>query len=380
MDTEQLNPGDRGDLVTVITNTLHRLGYLAAPTNIYDGSVETAVQAFQQERGLTATGVANPMTLRALDEARWKLGDRTLVFKKNDSGLLIRGDDVATLQSRLIDMGFDCGRVDGIYGVRTETSVKEFQKSAGVVADGICGPATVISLMRLLRTVSGGAPTLLRDQAIREKRGPVLADKIIVLDPSWGGKDVGRAVNGLTEAEIVFDVAQRIEGRLIALGVNVFLTRNETRSPLEPERIDFANSVAADLVISMHVDSYKNENAQGVATYFYGSDQHGVHSVVGERFATLVQREICARTDLHNCRTHAKTWDMLRLIKAPTVRIDLGYISNPHDAERLGDPQFRDLIAEALVIAIQRLYLAAEDDAKTGTLRISDLRRAGIHH
>jgi N-acetylmuramoyl-L-alanine amidase len=219
---------------------------------------------------------------------------------------------------------------------------------------------------------------LLRDQAVREKRGPVLADKIIVLDPSWGGKDVGRSVNGLTESEIVFDVAQRIEGRLIALGVNVFLTRNETRSPLEPERIDFANGVASDLVISMHVDSYKNKKAQGVATYFYGSDQHGVHSVVGERFATLVQREICARTDLSNCRTHAKTWDMLRLIKAPTVRIDLGYISNPHDAERLGDPQFRDLIAEALVIAIQRLYLAAEDDAKTGTLRIEDLRRAGI--
>lgn len=171
MDTEQLNPGDHGGLVTVITNTLHRLGYLDAPTNIYDDTVENAVQAFQQERGLTATGIANPMTLRALDEARWKLGDRTLVFKKSDSGLLIRGDDVATLQSRLIDMGFDCGRVDGIYGVRTETSVKEFQKSVGVVADGICGPATVISLMRLLRTVSGGAPTLLRDQAIRENVG-----------------------------------------------------------------------------------------------------------------------------------------------------------------------------------------------------------------
>ena len=41
-------------------------------------------------------------------------------------------------------------------------------------------------------------------------------------------------------------------------------------------------------------------------------------------------------------------------------------------------PDFRDVIAEALVIAIQRLYLAAEDDAKTGTLRISDLRKAGI--
>ena len=69
---------------------------------------------------------------------------------------------------------------------------------------------------------------------------------------------------------------------------------------------------------------------------------------------------------------------MLRLTKAPTVRTDLGYISNPHDADRLNDPQFRDLIAEAYVIAIQRLYLSAEDDAKTGTLRIEDLRRAGI--
>jgi N-acetylmuramoyl-L-alanine amidase len=232
--------------------------------------------------------------------------------------------------------------------------------------------------MRLMRTVSGGAPSALRDQVKREKRGPVLADKVIVLDPSWGGSTVGREANGVNESDIVFDVAQRIEGRLIALGVSVYLTRNTERSPLEPERIAFANSVNADLVISLHVDSYKNDRAQGVATYFYGSDQHGIHSIVGERFATLVQREICARTDLTNLRTHAKTWDMLRLTKAPTVRTDLGYISNPHDADRLRDPQFRDLIAEAYVIAIQRLYLSAEDDAKTGTLRIEDLRRAGI--
>jgi N-acetylmuramoyl-L-alanine amidase len=60
------------------------------------------------------------------------------------------------------------------------------------------------------------------------------------------------------------------------------------------------------------------------------------------------------------------------------VRIDLGYDSNPGDMERLDRPDFRDVIAEALVIAIQRLYLAAEDDAKTGTLRIADLRSAGI--
>ena len=132
------------------------------------------------------------------------------------------------------------------------------------------------------------------------------------------------------------------------------------------------------MILSFHVDRYLNEQAHGVATYFYGSQAHGIHSVVGERFASLVQREICARTDLLNCRTQAKTWDLLRLTKAPTVRIDLGYLTNKGDAERLGRPDFRDVIAESIVIAIQRLYLASEDDAKTGTLRIADLRRAGI--
>ena len=65
---------------------------------------------------------------------------------------------------------------------------------------------------------------------------------------------------------------------------------------------------------------------------------------------------------------------------APAVRIDLGYLSNPQDAKRLADAQFRDQLAEAMIVAIQRLYLSAEDDAKTGTLRISDLRRAGIRN
>ena len=323
------------------------------------------IRSFQQERGLHVTGELNEATVRALDESRWKLGDRSLYLQ---SSPLMRGDDVAALQSRLTEMGFNSGRVDGIFGQMTEDAVKEFQKSVGVKVDGKCGPATIIALLRLTKIVSGGAPAALRESAAQKNRGPALANKVIVIDPA----------SEEHEKEAVYDIAQRLEGRLLALGASVFLTRGAHNNPSESERITFTNQNNADLLISLHVDTHVNASARGVATFFYGSDQHGVHSIVGERFASLVQREICARTDLHNCRTHAKTWDMLRLIKAPTVRIDLGYISNPHDAERLGDPQFRDLIAEALVIAIQRLYLAAEDDAKTGTLRIEDLRRAGI--
>ena len=323
---------------------------------------EAQIRSFQQGRGLSITGVVDAITARALEEAKWKLGDRSLNFQ---SAPLMRGDDVAALQSRLTEMGFDCGRVDGIYGQRSESAVKEFQRSAGLAVDGKCGPETIIGLLRLSRVVSGGTPSAMRESATQRNRGPALANKVIVLNP--GGDDT-----------LIYDVALRTEGRLLALGASVFLTRGVSNSPTETERIAFTNQSGADLMISLHRDSYVNELAHGAATYFYGSDAHGVHSIVGERFASLVQREICARTDLVNCRTHAKAWDLLRLTRAPAVHINLGYVTSPSDVERISRSDIRDVIAEALVIAIQRLYLAAEDDAKTGTLRIADLRKAGI--
>jgi N-acetylmuramoyl-L-alanine amidase len=323
------------------------------------------IRSFQQERGLNVTGILDVATERALEDARWKLGDRSLYLQ---SSSLMHGDDVALLQSRLTDMGFDCGRIDGIYGLRTESAIKEFQRSVGTKVDGRCGPETIIGLIRLTKIVSGGAPTQMRESAAQRNRGPALANKVIVIDPAFGE----------TEAEIVYDLAQRLEGRLLALGASVFLTRGPRNVLTESEIISFSNKNSADLVISLHTDSHRNSSAHGVSTYFYGSDAHGIHSIVGERFASLVQREICARTDLLNCRTHAKTWDVLRLTQAPAVRVDLGYLTNEGDAARLARPDFRDTLAEAFIIAIQRLYLSAEDDAKTGTLRLSDLRSAGL--
>ena len=367
--------GDRSGAIELISNTLLRLGFISSPSDIFDEKLTQGVKAFQQDRGLTVNGLINEITARSLEEARFRLGDRVLVF---NTTALMRGDDVANLQDRLIQMGFNCGKVDGVYEITTENAVKEFQKSVGILSDGRCGPATLISLMRLAKTVSGGAPSALRESINHSVRSPALANKVIVIDPSWGGEFTGESANGVNESEIVFDLAQRLEGRLIALGVNVILTRSANNSPLEKDRIKVANSVNADLVIALKVDSYKNEKANGVATYFYGREDKGVRSVVGERFANLIQREICARTDLLNCHTHGKSWDLLRLTVAPTVRIDLGYLSNPQDARRLSIAAFRNQLAEAIVIAIQRLYLSTEEDAKTGTLKISDLRRAGI--
>jgi N-acetylmuramoyl-L-alanine amidase len=59
----------------------------------------------------------------------------------------------------------------------------------------------------------------------------------------------------------------------------------------------------------------------------------------------------------------------------PAVEVDAGYLTNPHDAARLGEPEFRDTIAEGVLAAVQRLYLPAHEDPGTGQLRLGDLTR-----
>ena len=56
---------------------------------------------------------------------------------------MLRGDDVAELQQRLCALGFDTGRVDGIFGDRTSGALAEFQRNAGLPVDGIVGGATL---------------------------------------------------------------------------------------------------------------------------------------------------------------------------------------------------------------------------------------------
>jgi N-acetylmuramoyl-L-alanine amidase len=201
----------------------------------------------------------------------------------------------------------------------------------------------------------------------------VLTGKVIVIDPGHGGTDRGVCAHGLEEATLVEDLAARIEGRLTATGVLAFLTHGADMDIDEAERAAFANSAEADLVISLHVDASGTPAANGVATYYYGNDRYGHSSPLGGRLAGLVQREIVARTDLTDCRTHGKTWDLLRRTRMPAIRVELGYLTAPGDAARLAEPGFRDVVAEAIVVGVQRLYLPPEDDAPTGTLRLPEL-------
>ncbi len=62
------------------------------------------------------------------------------------SRLGARGDEVRRIQTKLKSLGFFNGAVDGIYGVKTQSAVRQFQKSVGITADGIAGSKTLLYL------------------------------------------------------------------------------------------------------------------------------------------------------------------------------------------------------------------------------------------
>ncbi len=382
-----LRRGDVGPAVVEVRATLVALELLPAPESsaeeagsfaataddaVFDGAVEQAVRAFQQRRGLITDGIVGPATFRTLREATYRLGGRPLAYLVSQP---ITGDDVSALQERLLELGYDAGRPDGMFGPQTEQALRSFQRDYGLVVDGICGPATLRAFRQLSPMARGGRPVFLREQERVRQSGPMLRGKRIVIDPGHGAEDRGRTYGDVTEADLVWDLARRLEGQMVATGMEALLTRGLDNCPAEAERARFANEAGADLFLSLHVDANHSPLAQGVACFHFGGGNGTTTSTVGEALADIIQRELAARTGLQDCRTHPKTWDSLRMTRCPAVRIEIGYLTNPQDRAKLTEPTFRDLVAERILIAVKRLYLLGENDQPTGTFTYEDILR-----
>ena len=159
---------------------------------------------------------------------------------------------------------------------------------------------------------------------------------------------------------------------MTAIGMETFLSRPVNRSPSDAERAATANNVGADLMISLRCESQASPAANGMASFYFGNS-HGSVSTIGRNLADFIQREVVARTGLQDCRTHGRTWDLLRLTRMPTVQVDVGYITNRRDRAMLVSTQTRDAIAEGILAAVKRLYLLGKNDRPTGTFTFAEL-------
>jgi N-acetylmuramoyl-L-alanine amidase len=379
-----LRQGDRGPAVIEIRAALAALGLLENPDedlttgkqvalDFFDADLDHAVRDFQQRRGLLVDGLVGPATYRALREASYRLGARTLAHQ---FGAPMYGDDVATLQARLQDLGFYTGLVDGHFGLQTHNALMSYQREYGLAPDGICGPETLRSLYFLGSRVTGGSLHAIREEEHVRRSGPRLSGKRIIIDPGRGGSDHGPIIQGpqgpISEADILWDLASRLEGRMTAIGMETFLSRPVNHSPADAERAATANTVGADLMISLRFERHPSPSANGVACFYFGS-AHGSVSTIGRNLADFIQREVVARTGLRDCRTHGRTWDLLRLTRMPSVQVDVGYITSPSDSATLATRECRDAIAEGILAAVKRLYLLGKNDRPTGTFTFAEL-------
>lgn len=387
--TEVLRVGDRSPRVAEVRKTLTRLGMLqqledrsdsngtfdsyAAADTFFDSALFDALCAFQQARGILADGCIGDITLRALREASYTLGARVLQYQPQN---ILVGDDVVQLQRQLQELGFYTDRIDGRYERGTFDAVKSYQLNYGLETDGICGPKTITALGRLGLRITGGSPHAIREHERIRRAGPQLAGKRVVIDPGLGGSSRGMIVAGkygpISEEEILWDIATRAEGRMVAAGMETILSRPRGNDVSCEARAQLANAFGADLMICLQTDSYVNEKASGVATFYFGSEL-GSSSLTGEKLSGFIQREIVARTPMINCGNHGRTWDLLRLTQMPTVEVVVGYLTNPDDVAALTDPLVRDDIAESIVVAVKRLYLMDQDDRPTGTYNFAEL-------
>ena len=157
LQNSTLRTGSSGDAVKSLQQNLITLGYLSGSADgEYGSKTATAVKAFQQANGLSATGEADLSTQNALSAAvHAQSGAQSSVLQKGDSG-----PEVTALQRQLSTLGYLTGVVDGEFGTATRTAVKAFQQDHGLTADGIAGRETLDAIAAaVLQATTGDDPT-----------------------------------------------------------------------------------------------------------------------------------------------------------------------------------------------------------------------------
>lgn len=199
--------------------------------------------------------------------------------------------------------------------------------------------------------------------------------RVIVIDPGHGGSHTGtRSADGKLEKDYTLDWALRLQPLLEAGGWTVRLTRtNDTELSLT-ERVAFTDDVGADLFISLHFNASGGGNHQlGLETYCL--TPQGMPSNLTRGFEddlTLAYTnnafdfdnlQLALRLHRSLLRVNggedrgikrARFMGVLRGQNRPAVLVEGGFLSNPGEAARIDDPDYRQKLAEAVAAALTK--------------------------
>lgn len=184
-----------------------------------------------------------------------------------------------------------------------------------------------------------------------------IAGKTIIIDAGHGGFDpgaVGRS--GLEEKTVTLDIAKRLKRYFSRVGVYVIMTREtDLDYSAIPEagaltkkrrdllyRVRLANESNADLLLSIHVNSFPQSIWSG-AQCFYDSAM-----LESKRLAEAIQDSLVTRLGPNRRKAQSADYLILKATKMPSVTVEVGFISNPREEELLADPEYREKLAESI--------------------------------
>lgn len=183
---------------------------------------------------------------------------------------------------------------------------------------------------------------------------------VVVIDSGHGGIDPGKtSSDGILEKEINLAISYKLKAYLEKAGMKVVMTRTDDsglydesdvnkKSADMKKRCDIIKECNADIVVSIHQNSFQSSSVKGAQVFYYK------HSAKGKQLAQSIQQAFKEYLDEDNKRVEKadSTYYMLVHTSAPTVIAECGFLSNPEEAKLLTDEEYQDKVAMAIYYGI----------------------------
>ncbi|WP_347862223.1 N-acetylmuramoyl-L-alanine amidase [Salimicrobium sp. PL1-032A] len=175
----------------------------------------------------------------------------------------------------------------------------------------------------------------------------VESSRVIAIDAGHGGYDPGAVANGVREKDVNLDVSKRVRNYLRNAGIEVVMPRdNDTYISLSG-RVDYAERKNADTFVSIHSNYHSNSSANGVETY-YSSAALGPRAYKSYRLSGFIQDRLVEAMDSSDRGVKEAGFHVIKRTTLPSALIELGFLSNKTEAEKLDSSYWRDRAAKAI--------------------------------